>query len=201
MPNRISEPDLRLYLRKLTVLIVTGSEQESSIVKQILIGFNVERTRWRETAEAAMTHIQYEPPDLMIVDASLPTADGYDFIRDLRSAKMLPSRVAPIMLMAGHIRLADVQRARDCGASLVLVKPVTPSVLFGRIAWLARDERSFIDTKTYTGPDRRFRKLGPPPNTAGRRSDDLSLAVGEATSGNMLQSDIDAMMKPKVSMR
>ena len=45
-----------------------------------------------------------------------------------------------------------------------------------------RDQRAFITSKAYCGPDRRFQKLGPPPGTDGRRHDDLSLKIGEATN-------------------
>jgi hypothetical protein len=39
--------------------------------------------------------------------------------------------------------------------------------------------------------------LGPPVGEKGRRSDDLSVDVGAATTPNLDQSDIDALFQPK----
>jgi hypothetical protein len=69
-------------------------------------------------------------------------------------------------------------------------------VLLERINWVARDERSVIETDTYCGPDRRFKREGPPIGTQGRRSDDLSPEIGEAVDDNMSQDEINALMKP-----
>jgi hypothetical protein len=77
-----------------------------------------------------------------------------------------------------------------------LLRPATSVALYRRIAWLARNERPFIEADTYAGPDRRFKRDGPPAGTNGRR-DDLSLDVGEATTSNMSQADIDAMLNGK----
>lgn len=59
----------------------------------------------------------------------------------------------------------------------------------------------FIESDSYAGPDRRFRREGPPPGMAGRRSGDLSAAVGHAETPNLSQDEIDSLMKPtKVSL-
>lgn len=195
------QPEPRLYMRNLMVLVVENNPQEQEIVAQILAGFKVKWANKRGTAAEAMSHLQHERADLIIVGTGLPDMDGYEFIHRLRRNKTLASREAPVLLLSGHTRAADVARARDCGASWVLVKPVTSLALYQRIAWLARNERAFIEAETYTGPDRRFKNAGPPADTNGRRKDDLSLNVGEATSSNMSQADIDALLNGKGTAR
>lgn len=191
------QPDPKLYLRGLAVLVAENNPQEQEIVTQMLAGFDVRRVDKRGDAAGAMDHLRRERADLIIVGAALPGLDGYDFVRQLRRAAAVASREAPVLLLSGHTRAADVRRARDCGANWVLVKPVMPLTLYQRIAWLARCERAFIDSETYAGPDRRFRNAGPPAGTNGRRKDDLPLDVGEATSVNMSQAEIDAMLNGK----
>ena len=115
----------------------------------------------------------------------------------MRRSKVESTRTAAVILLAGHTSEANVLRARDCGASFIIAKPVTPRIVFDRVIWLAKDGRGFINTETYAGPDRRFQKLGPPPNTEGRRKDDLSLNVGEAKEPNLSQNEIDAIFNPK----
>lgn len=191
------QPEPRLYMRNLMVLVVESNPQEQEIVAQILAGFKVKWANKRGSAAEAMSHLQHERADLIVAGTVLPDMDGYEFVHRLRRNKTLASRDAPVLLLSGHTRAADVARARDCGANWVLVKPVTSLALFQRIAWLARNERAFVESETYVGPDRRFKNDGPPAHTNGRRSDDLSLNVGEATSSNMSQADIDALLNGK----
>ena len=48
----------------------------------------------------------------------------------------------------------------------------------------------------YIGPDRRFKREGPPAGMEGRRADDVAGDLGDAAAPNMSQEEIDAMMKP-----
>lgn len=195
------QPEPRLYMRNLMVLVVEENPQEQEILAQILTGFKVKWTDRCGTAAEAMHHLQRGRPDLILAGAALPDLDGYDFVARMRRDKTVASRDVPVLLLSGHTRAADVCRARDCGANWVLVKPATSAALYQRIAWLARNERPFVDTEGYAGPDRRFKNVGPPPDTTGRRKDDLSLKVGEATESNMSQADIDAMLNGKGPIR
>ncbi len=102
-----------------------------------------------------------------------------------------------MILLIGHTQKAHVLHARDCGANAVVAKPLKPDVLYRRIAWLARDIRKFVISDGYTGPDRRFKAIGPPAGTEGRRDTDLSLKVGESSAPNMSQDEIDAMLNGK----
>ena len=135
--------------------------------------------------------------DLILVDCAMPEMDGYDFIRWLRREAPTQARQTPVIMLTGHAAASKVHKSRDCGASFVVTKPLTPAVLLQRIVWLSTDEREFIQSETYVGPDRRVRNMGPPLNVAGRRKGDLSTHVGEAVEANMDQSDIDSLFKPR----
>ncbi|MGC5376454.1 hypothetical protein ACPXAO_23390, partial [Salmonella enterica] len=54
----------------------------------------------------------------------------------------------------------------------------------------------FVECDSFIGPDRRFKNMGPPPGTNGRRKTDVQEDLGEATAPNMSQSEIDALLKP-----
>ena len=186
-----------MYFGGLSVLALESSLLELDLLSQVLSGFRV-RTLARFTqAEAAWDHLQKESADLLFVGNASDAMDEFDFISRLRRTKDTATRTAPIVLLSGHTQRANVLRARDCGASFVVAKPITPKVLYSRIVWLAKDRREFIDCPTYCGPNRRFQNLGPPPGVDGRRSDDLSLSIGEATGDDMSQDEIDALMNPR----
>jgi len=102
-----------------------------------------------------------------------------------------------VIMLTGHAAPSNVHKSRDCGASFVVAKPITPGVLLQRILWLASDEREFVKSESYVGPDRRVRNFGPPLGVPGRRAGDLSAHVGAAVEANMDQASIDTLIKPR----
>ena len=196
--------DTKLYFGALSLVLLEANDLEAEILSQVFNGFKVRSiTRLKSTTEA-QSHLEREAVQLVAVGTTQQEAgapDEYDFIRWLRRSKQDVVRTAPVILLTGHTLQRNVVRARDCGASFVIAKPITPIVIYDRILWLAKDARAFVNQPTYAGPDRRFRKSGPPPGTDGRRHDDLSLEVGEAKAPNLSQSEIDAMLGGKAAAR
>jgi DNA-binding response OmpR family regulator len=102
-----------------------------------------------------------------------------------------------VILITGHTKPSQIFRGRDSGASFVVRKPVAPLVMMQRIIWLLNDQRKFVTSPDYCGPDRRVKAIGPPVGMKGRRCDDLSAQVGDAKTPNLEQDEIDALFKPK----
>lgn len=194
-------PNTRVNLEKLDVMLVDDSSQSLDILAQVVSGFGVRSIVRCASGDEARSHLLKEPYDLVLTDAQMPQLDGYALASWLRHSGPEPNRFVPVLLIAAHTRPSDVARARDCGANYLITKPVTPRTVLERIYWVAREDRMFVESDTYAGPDRRFRREGPPPGTAGRRSGDLSAAVGQAETPNLSQDQIDSLMKPtKVSL-
>ncbi len=187
----------RLNLTKATVLLLQNNQAELDILGQVFIGFGVRAIRKCLTVNEADDCIRGVVFDLLVVDADMPDGAGYDFISRVRRLEESDNRLAPMMLVSGHAVPSSIAKARDCGANFVVAKPITPKVMFDRVTWLAREERQFVVTDTYAGPDRRHRTFGPPPGTKGRRHDDVSGKLGKAIGPDMSQDDIDAMFNPK----
>ncbi len=201
MSGQAAEFDQRLYFGGLSVLALESSGVELELLSQVLSGFRVRTVARFTEATAAWAHLERESADLMFVGSVADTMDEFDFIRQVRRTRDATTRTSPVILLSGHTQRSNVLRARDCGANFVVAKPITPKILYSRIVWLARDRRAFVDTPSYAGPDRRFQNQGPPSGMSGRRSDDLSLEVGDAVEDNMSQDEIDAIMNPKGAMR
>jgi len=77
-----------------------------------------------------------------------------------------------VILITGHTQKSNVERARDCGANIVLAKPSSPNSVLERIVWAAREKRPHVRTSSYAGPDRRFHDAGAPKGVQGRRYND-----------------------------
>jgi CheY-like chemotaxis protein len=191
----------KLNLEKVSCLLVDDSQQCLDILGTVCTGFglrNFTKCQTVEEAKAALTSTAF---DLMLTDANMPRESGYQLIEWLRRYGSEANRYIPVIIVTGHTRVSQIAKARDCGAHYTVAKPIVPKTILERIFWVARDERAFIECDSYVGPDRRFKREGPPPGIKGRRSDDLPEDVGEPTQPNMSQDEINALMKPsKVSL-
>jgi len=187
----------RVNLQHASVLLVDDNPKALDMLSSIFHGFGVKEQIKCESAIAATEILRRRPADLILVDCSMPEMDGYDFVRWLRRETPPPTRYTPVIMLTGHAAQSRVHKSRDCGASFVVAKPLTPAVLLKRILWLGGDERQFVEAGDYVGPDRRVRNFGPPLGKPGRRAGDLSTHVGAASEPNLDQADIDMLLKPQ----
>jgi CheY-like chemotaxis protein len=189
-------PADRVNLEKVSFLIVDNNQQSLDIIGQVVMGFGVRNITKVQTVKEAKAAILGGQFDFLLCDAQLPDEDGYSLIRWVRREAQEPNKFIPAVVVTGHTRISQVMKARDCGAHFTVAKPITPAVLLQRVFWVSKDERMFVECEAYVGPDRRFRRLGPPPGIEGRRADDLTGDLGVAEGPNMDQKLIDNLMKP-----
>lgn len=192
----MAQPE-RINLSESTVLLIDDNPRSLDLLSSLFHGFGVREQIKCDSAQAAVEILKRRQVDLVLVDCSMPEMDGYDLTRWIRRETEAPLRHIPIIMLTGHAAQAQVCKSRDTGASFVVAKPLTPKVLLKRILWLGADEREFVISDGYIGPDRRVRNFGPPLGQAGRRAGDLSAHVGVANEANMDQADIDMLMKPR----
>lgn len=191
-------PPSRINLRALKALCVDGNGLGLDILSQTLLGFGVDRILRAPTADEAKAILTKEVIDLVLCDAQLGDESGHDFVRWLRLSQMEPNCHAPVFVITGHAIEPEVVKARDCGCSFVIAKPVSPAVLMQRILWVAGADRSFIESDNYTGPDRRFKFEGVPSELPqGRRKADVGSHLGEPVGANMSQEELDGLVKPQ----
>jgi len=187
----------KINLANAEVLLLDSQPDGLDILCQTFAGFGLHTPHRCATAAEAMAVVNERELNLIIADTAVSDMDGYEFVRWLRRSGVKPNCFAPVLLLTGHTKASHVAKARDCGANMVVRKPASPMVLLQRITWAARETRAFVEAPNYCGPDRRHRVLGPPAAMKGRRHDDLSAAVGRATTPNLDQDDIDALFQPK----
>jgi CheY-like chemotaxis protein len=165
----------RINLEKAVVLLLSG-EAGMDLLYRIFHGFGVRHPYRCTTRERALEVCQEADLDMIVCDGSLPDGETYDFISQLRRSDLEPNRFTPVLMVAGHTPIDQVENARDCGANFVVAKPVTPRTLLERVVWIAQETRPFVELDGYVGPDRRFQNLGPPESGGRRRSDTPSSA-------------------------
>lgn len=191
----------RFNLEKASVLILDGDPMSTTILAQILSGFGAKNLHKCATVELAKAALARTSVDLIVMDPGMLGSEGWEVIPWLRRHGTPQNKHASVLIVTGHTQSSKIKAARDAGANFVVAKPLTPAVVHDRIVWMGRDRRPFVECKVYAGPDRRFKFEGPPPESDGRREEDLSAQVGAASEPNLSQDDIDALMAPrKVSL-
>lgn len=192
-----AEPASGFNFAAAEVMLINGDDKALGILMSVFSGFGTRRLHACQTAAQAMQIVAKIELALVVCETALPEGDGFEFIRELRWSEHEPNRRIPAILLTTTVKQTDVMRARDCGANLVITRPIVPDTILQRIHWLAREPRPFVVSETYCGPDRRYHNLGPPPGLPGRRKDDLSAHVGVSSGPNLSQDDIDNLFQAR----
>ncbi len=180
---------------KIYALVVDDDHYSTDILGQIFRGFGLTQFQVVDTVAAAREFIEKVEIDLLICEASLPDGTGIDLVNWMRHLPSVPLKSTPVVMLTSYTHMANVVGARDAGANTVVRKPVSPKVLLNHIMWAAAQERPFIETDVFVGPDRRFKFTGPP-DGVGRRQGDVPLEIGEAKEPNMSQEELNSAFKP-----
>ncbi len=187
----------RINFDALSLVVVDDNQQSLDILVQVISGFGAKKISRCLSAEEAQRVLSVGDVDMVITDARMPEMDGYDLTRWIRREAPEQNRMIPVIVVTGHTPRNEVTKARDCGANFIIAKPITPKTMMDRILWVARTDRMGIECESYVGPDRRFKRTGPPVGIEGRRKDDLKGEVGIPQEPSMSQDEIDSIMKPQ----
>ena len=143
-----------LDLSALRILIVDDNTNMRRILRTMVSGFGVGEIYEAEDGAAALEQIKNNDPDLIILDWLMPIVDGRELTRKIRASKK-PGCFVPIVAVTAHTQKHRVMSARDAGVTEVMCKPVSAKGLYLRVANCVLNQRDFVRTKGFFGPDRR----------------------------------------------
>ena len=112
------------------ILLADDSPQALRLAEQILTGQGFEVVSVTDGA-TAMRRLDDVNPDLLITDVYLPTRNGFEIARFLRSQEKY--RQLPVIFAAAPTDEFDEQDATNAGADLVLRKPLEASALLSAV--------------------------------------------------------------------
>ncbi|MGD0190067.1 MAG: response regulator [Rhizomicrobium sp.] len=188
-----------LNLRTISVLIVDANQYSANIVCKILRGFGLAQYAIAVSGAAAKEKLSKEHFDLTICEAALADMKGSHLVHWLRHSDDARLKFMPVLLLSGITDRRNVALARDCGANLVVKKPLSPAVLFDRLVWAAQTSRPFVETDVYVGPDRRF-KMNSKVDGETRRRTDPAGRVPDIPSTEGLNGEDNSMTARKVGV-
>lgn len=158
---------MSINLRELAVSVADPSPYVRRMLIGMLRGFGAGKIYEQDNAAALRSLIGRKQIDMLVCDMNLP-GGGLDVIKSIRSEQSSEHRTIPIIVMTLDTRHLTIRAAQDAGANMIIAKPFSPKVLYERIFWLSINERPFVETATFFGPDRRT-KLEDIPNGIERR--------------------------------
>jgi len=149
-----------LTFGSMSVLVIEDSENMCRILKRLLKSFGFKDIRYAANGQMALDMLHKDGVDLAILDWHMEPMDGIEFTHQIRKKATSPDAYLPIILLTAFTEMSKVKIARDIGVNEILTKPVSPEALYARLTSIVRQPRSYIETDTFFGPDRR-RKANP----------------------------------------
>lgn len=112
------------------VLIVDDNPQILELLEAYLEPLDL-LVRLAADGEAALTAVEHEVPDLILLDVMMPRRSGFEVCRLLKDDPRY--RDIPIIMVTALNELGDMERARECGCDDFLSKPVNKLELLARV--------------------------------------------------------------------
>ena len=100
------------------------------IIRDVLAGTDYEITE-AEDGEHALAAVAKQRPDLILMEIQLPSMDGYETMRRIRTDPALIS--TPIIAVSSYAPSEEQRKARAAGCNDFLPKPYSPHQLLARI--------------------------------------------------------------------
>jgi two-component system, sensor histidine kinase and response regulator len=114
------------------ILIVDDSSEILSVTDAILTSAGYETIAYTD-GFIALQIMELLPPDLIILDINMPTIDGYEMTRRIRSNSKWD--LTPILLFTALDR-SQAALGLECGADDLLGKPIAIEELLGKVSLL-----------------------------------------------------------------
>jgi len=117
------------------ILVVEDEEDILELVTYNLMreGYQVEGVR---TGEEALTAVNRELPDLIVLDLMLPGVDGMEVCRQIRANTKYQH--VPLVMLTAKTEESDIVSGLELGADDYVTKPFSPKVFLARVRAVLR---------------------------------------------------------------
>jgi two-component system chemotaxis response regulator CheY len=158
-----------MKLKNLHVLLIEDIAPMRELTSAVLKAQGIGTVSYAPDGKKGYEVFCQHQPDLIITDWHMPTMDGLELTKLIRTNPHSPDRTVPIIMMSGFNSPDKISAARNSGITEFLLKPFTAKDISKRIVNTIKAPRDFIITPSYAGPDRR-RKEDMGANSQGKNS-------------------------------
>lgn len=119
-----------------TILIADDHDDNRELLRLLLSGAGYKVREARDGNEC-LTNAQSEPPDLIVVDLSMPILDGWGLLRELKADQR--TQTIPCMVVTAHADFAR-NEALETGFAAYVSKPYTAEAILDTIAKILAEQ-------------------------------------------------------------
>ena len=112
------------------ILVVEDQPDSRQIIRDMLTGTDYEITE-AENGKEALTAIEKQRPDLILMDIQLPIMDGYTATNQIKANPAL--RSIPIIAVTSYALGSEEKKARAAGCDDYVTKPFSPRQMLAKI--------------------------------------------------------------------
>jgi len=154
-------------LEQLKVLIVDDEPAMRKVTRALLQTIGVRNIHEANDGKSGLDAICMRAPDLVLLDWEMPSPNGPEFMRTVRSPGKFPLPDVPIIMLTGYSERSRVVEAVRLGVNEYLLKPVSSSALLARVVSILARPRRMIKQGEYYGPEPRKLATYKPESDAG----------------------------------
>ncbi len=142
-------------LAELKVLVVDDEHTMRKVTRSLLQAIGIktiyEANDGRSGLEAICTHA----PKVVILDWEMPSPNGAEFVREVRSPGSFPFPDVPIIMLTAFADRSRVTEAVKLGVNEFLLKPVSSKALRARLVSILANPRPMVLKGGYYVPEPR----------------------------------------------
>lgn len=142
-------------LSNLNIMLVEDDPSMRELIRDVLTAFDIGDIRTASDGSRAFQELRYFTADIVIIDWLMSPMDGLEFLQRIRNGDDSPNPYVPIIMLTAYSDIERVKACRDAGVTEFLAKPFTPATLYSRIISVVEDQRAYVRSNDYFGPDRR----------------------------------------------
>ena len=125
------------------------------VTRSLLHAIGIRTVYEANDGNSGLEAIRMHSPDVVIVDWEMPSPNGPEFMRAVRTPDSFPMPDVPIIMLTGHSERSRVIEAMQVGVNEYLIKPVSSTALLARIVSILAKPRRMTKNGDYYGPEPR----------------------------------------------
>lgn len=142
-------------LMALRVLIVDDDPTMRKVTRSLLQAVGVRTIHEANDGRSGLAAICSFGPDVVVLDWEMPSPNGPEFVRTVRSPETFALPDVPIIMLTGYGERSRVEEAVSVGVNDFLLKPVSTRALMSRLISLIAKPRKMVRKGDYYGPEPR----------------------------------------------
>ena len=131
-------------IKRMDVVVIDDSARMRQLLAALLRDLGCCQVRPFEYVDEACVAIQNQRPSMVLCDWQMATANGGVFLDRIRCAPDDRIASTPVVMVTGYGSRDILLEAMKKGATQFLVKPVVPSELLKKMAFVLNDDREMV---------------------------------------------------------